>query len=100
MISAFVEGELGHLLNAQAKAVETGARKAMKIVAGGIRRKIQRQVAQAGFAGGGRTLAKAVRSRTTGRGTDIEAEVTSKATYAAGTRRPGGLVDLVQPAGG
>ena len=24
MISAFVEGELGHLLNAQAKAVETG----------------------------------------------------------------------------
>ena len=96
IVAAFIQGELGHLLNAQAKAVDRGARKAMKIVAGGIRRNIQRQVTQAGFARGGRTLAKAVRSRTRGRSVDIEAEVTSKATYAAGTRRPGGLVDLVQ----
>jgi hypothetical protein len=40
IVTAFIQGDLGHLLNAQAKAVDQGARKAMKIVAGGIRRNI------------------------------------------------------------
>lgn len=96
IVTAFIQGELGHLLGAQAKAVDRGARKAMRIVTGGIRRNIQRQITQAGFAGGGRILAKAVRTRMRGRGVDIEAEVASKATYAPSRRRPGGLVDLVQ----
>ena len=43
LVRAFVEGELGHFLNAQAKAVDTGGRKAMRITAGAIRKKSRRQ---------------------------------------------------------
>jgi hypothetical protein len=73
MIRAFVEGELGHFLAAQAKAVERDAGKAMRITTGAIRKKIAADIRRAGFrAGGGATLAKAVRSRARGRGADIE----------------------------
>jgi hypothetical protein len=93
LIQAFVEGELGHFLNAQAKAVEVGSRKAMRITAGAIRRKIAGNVRRA-FPN--TTLAKLVRSRITGRGADIEATVFSRAAYKSSSFRPGGPVDLVQ----
>jgi hypothetical protein len=94
LIQAFVEGELGHFLNAQAKAVDVGGRKAMRITAGAIRRKVAGNVRRA--FGGRTTLAKLVRSRITGRGADLEATVYSRAAYGQGAQRPGGSVDLVQ----
>ena len=96
MIQAFIEGELGHFLNAQSKAVGVGGRKAMRIVIGAIRKKIAANVRRAGFRGGGAALAKTVRSRVAGKGADVEGIVYSKATYARSTRRPGGPIDLVQ----
>ena len=96
LIQAFVEGELGHFLNAQSKAVDVGGRKAMRIVTGAIRKKIAANVRRAGFRGGGTALAKTVRSRVAGRAADVEGIVYSKATYARSTRRPGGAIDLVQ----
>ena len=37
MIQAFVEGELGHFLNAQSKAVGVGGGRALRITTGAIR---------------------------------------------------------------
>ena len=96
MIQAFVEGELGHFLNAQSKAVGVGGGRAMRITTGAIRKKIAGNIRRAGFAGGGKGLARAVRSRVAGKGANVEGVVYSKAIYSAGRMRPGGPVDLVQ----
>ena len=96
MIQAFVEGELGHFLNAQSKAVGVGGGKAMRIITGAIRKKIAANIRRAGFAGGGKGLARAVRSRVAGKGANVEGMVYSKAIYSTGRMRPGGPVDLVQ----
>jgi hypothetical protein len=90
MIQAFVEGELGHFLNAQAKAVERGGGLAMRITTGAIRKRIAADIRRGGFRqGGGAGLARLVRSRVRGKGADVEGTIYSKATYAASTRRSG-----------
>ena len=96
LVRAFVDGELGHFLNAQAKAVDVGGRKAMRLTAGAIRKKIAGNVRRAFPGGGGTTLAKLVRSRISGKGADIEGTVFSRAAYGRSSLRPGGPVDLVQ----
>ena len=95
-VQAFVEGNLGAFLRAQAAAVDKGGGRAMRRITGGLRGQIRRNVARAGFVGGGRALAATVRSRVTGDGVDVEGIVYSKATYKQSGRRPGGTVDLVQ----
>ena len=96
LVRAFVEGELGHFLNAQAKAVDVGGRKAMRLTAGAIRKKIAGNVRRAFPGGGGTTLAKLVRSNISGKGADIEGTVFSRAAYGRSSLRPGGPIDLVQ----
>jgi hypothetical protein len=96
LVQAFVEGNLGAFLRAQAAAVEKGGGRALRRVTGGIRGQIRRDIGRASFAGGGKGLARAVRSRVRGKGADVEGIVYSKATYKASARRPGGPVDLVQ----
>jgi hypothetical protein len=93
LIQAFIEGELGHFLNAQAKAVDIGGRKAMRLTAGAIRKRIAGNVRRA-FPNS--TLARLVRSRITGKGADLEATVFSRAAYKRSSFRPSGPVDLVQ----
>lgn len=95
-VQAFIEGNLGAFLRAQAVVVEKGSARGLRRVTGGIRGQIRRNITRAGFTGGGRQLASTVRSRVRGEGTDVEGVVYSKATYAAGKQRPGGPVDLVQ----
>lgn len=92
MLQAFIEGNLGAFYRATAEAVDAGAEKALARASGGIRSTIARQVQEAGFSGGGRTLAKSVRSRVTGKGIDAEAIVYSKSAYQD---RRGGGVDLI-----
>ena len=93
LVRAFVDGELGHFLNAQAKAVDVGGRKAMRLTAGAIRKKIAGNVRRAFPGGGGTTLAKLVRSRISGKGADIEGTVFSRAAYGRSSLRPGGPID-------
>ena len=68
MIQALVEGELGHFLNAQGKAVDIGGGKAMRIITGAIRKKIAGNIRRAGFCDSGIGLARTVRSRVAGKG--------------------------------
>ena len=96
MIQAFVEGELGHFLNAQSKAVGVGGGKAMRIVTGAIRKKIAGNIRRAGFRrrrrrpGAGGALARRRQGRRR-RGRRL-----LQGDLRAGRMRPGGPVDLVQ----
>jgi len=94
-VQAFIEGNLGALLRAQAAAVEKGTAKGLRRICGGIRAQIVGNVRRAGFPGGGRNLSAAVRSRVAGQGTEVEGTVYSRATYKRSPRRPGGPVDLI-----
>jgi len=95
-VRAFIEGNLGAFLRAQAAAVDKGGAKAMRRVTGGIRAQVRRNITRAGFTGGGRALAATVRSRVVGEGVDVEGVVYSKAIYKQSAGRPAGPVDLVQ----
>jgi hypothetical protein len=96
ILEAVLEGDLEALLKAQGAVVDEGAKKALRRAAGGIAAGVRRRIKSAGFAGGGGKLAKAVRTKTVGKGADTEGLVVSKAIKRTGPLRPGGDVDLVQ----
>lgn len=96
-VQAFIEGNLGELLRAEAKALEKGCDRALRRASGGIRGQIRRNIARAGFAGGGKQLARTVRvSSIRGEGVERNLVVYSKAVYPVAPMRPGGAIDLVQ----